>query len=167
MTATPPSTRPDLGMIEGRFGRLWTADERSHVVATLAGAGYSFYHYGPKGDRALRRDWRVAHDPAQTRALARLSAQVRGAGMRFGIALTPDGSTHPFDDAARAHTHGLASLSRRFERIGGRRADHVIRRQVFAPDPDRHALRAALAGIGYGAIEVADVAEFLGLAVAQ
>lgn len=110
MTAANPA-RPDLGMIEGRFGRLWTPAERGHVVATLAGAGYSFYHYGPKGDRALRRDWRVAHDAVQADALARLSAEVRGAGMRFGIALTPDGSTHPFDDAARADlTRRIADL---------------------------------------------------------
>ena len=92
---------PALGMIEGRFGRLWTPDERSHVVGALAAAGYSFYHYGPKADAALRRTWRSPHDPAQTEALRDLSAQVRAAGMRFGMALTPVGSTHPFDDAVR------------------------------------------------------------------
>ncbi|WP_380786414.1 beta-N-acetylglucosaminidase domain-containing protein [Sphingomonas sp. R86521] len=92
---------PDLGLIEGRFGRLWSEAERSHVVATLAGAGYGFYHYGPKADRALRRDWRVGHDAAQTAALARLSAECRAAGLRFGIAITPVGASHPFDDATR------------------------------------------------------------------
>jgi len=95
-------TIPDLGLIEGRFGRLWSEAERSHVVATLAGAGYRFYHYGPKADRALRRDWRVGHDAAQTAALVRLSAECRAAGLRFGIAITPVGATHPFDDATRA-----------------------------------------------------------------
>lgn len=99
MTTRP---RPELGLIEGRFGRVWDEAERSHVVRTLARAGFGFYHYGPKADRPLRRAWRRAHDAAQTQALARLSAEVRGAGMRFGIALTPVGSTHPFDAAARA-----------------------------------------------------------------
>lgn len=93
---------PPLGLIEGRFGRIWDAAERSHVVRTLAGAGYGFYHYGPKADRSLRREWRKAHDLAQSEALARLSAECRAAGMRFGMAITPVGSTHPFDDAARA-----------------------------------------------------------------
>lgn len=98
---TPEST-PELGLIEGRFGRIWDEAERGYVVRTLADAGYAFYHYGPKADRPLRREWRRAHDAAHTERLARLSAQVRGAGMRFGMALTPVGSTHPFDDAARA-----------------------------------------------------------------
>lgn len=93
---------PELGLVEGRFGRLWDEAERGYVVRTLAGAGYGFYHYGPKADRALRREWRTAHTPQQSEALARLSAQVRENGMRFGIALTPVGSTHPFDDEARA-----------------------------------------------------------------
>lgn len=107
----PASPLPDLGMIEGRFGRLWTPDERGYVVHTLAAAGYSFYHYGPKADAALRRTWRTAHDPAQTETLAQLSAEVRAAGMRFGMALTPIGSTHPFDDAVRADlTRRIADL---------------------------------------------------------
>lgn len=102
---------PELGLIEGRFGRIWDATERSYVVRTLATAGYGFYHYGPKADRSLRREWRQSHDRAATEALERLSAEVRGARMRFGIALTPVGSTHPFDAAARADlTRRIAEL---------------------------------------------------------
>lgn len=93
---------PELGLVEGRFGRIWDEAERGYVVQALADAGYAFYHYGPKADRPLRREWRRGHDAAGTEGLARLSAQVRGAGMRFGMALTPVGSTHPFDDEARA-----------------------------------------------------------------
>ncbi|WP_260596584.1 protein O-GlcNAcase [Sphingomonas endolithica] len=93
---------PELGLIEGRFGRIWSEAERSHVVATLATAGYAFYHYGPKADRSLRREWRLTHDADRTESLVRLSAECRAAGMRFGMAITPVGSTHPFDDATRA-----------------------------------------------------------------
>jgi hypothetical protein len=93
---------PDLGLVDARFGRIWSEEERSYVVSTLAAAGYNFYHYGPKADRALRRDWRQPHSAEQTAMLGRLSTQVRATGMRFGIALTPVGSTHPFDDQARA-----------------------------------------------------------------
>lgn len=93
---------PDLGLVDARFGRIWSEEERSYVVSTLAAAGYTFYHYSPKADRALRRDWRQPHSAEQTAMLGRLSAQVRATGMRFGIALTPVGSTHPFDDQARA-----------------------------------------------------------------
>lgn len=92
---------PELGLIEGRFGRLWSADERGHVVRTLGDAGYGFYHYAPKADRALRRDWRRAHDATSSDALARLAAECRTTGMRFGIGLTPVGVTDGFDTATR------------------------------------------------------------------
>ncbi|RIV82169.1 hyaluronidase [Aurantiacibacter xanthus] len=92
---------PELGLIEGRFGRIWDEAERGYVVKTLADAGYAFYHYGPKADRSLRREWRISPDADYAERLARLSAEVRASGMRFGMALTPVGSTHPFDDGAR------------------------------------------------------------------
>jgi hypothetical protein len=91
----------ELGLIEGRFGRPWDAAERGHVVATLADAGYAFYHYGPKADRHLRREWRTGHDAAATAALAALSARCRAAGLRFGMAITPVGATHPYDEDTR------------------------------------------------------------------
>ncbi|WP_206240734.1 beta-N-acetylglucosaminidase domain-containing protein [Novosphingobium terrae] len=93
---------PDLGLVEARFGRIWSEDERAYVVSTLAAVGYSFYHYGPKADRALRRDWRRPHSAEDGAMLMRLSARVRAAGMRFGMALTPVGATHPFDEQTRA-----------------------------------------------------------------
>ena len=93
---------PELGLIEGRFGRIWSEAERRYVVRTLAEAGYGFYHYGAKADRPLRRAWRESHGVAEIEALGRLSEEVRGTGMRFGMALTPVGSTHPFDDQTRA-----------------------------------------------------------------
>ncbi|KPH58175.1 beta-N-acetylglucosaminidase domain-containing protein [Novosphingobium sp. ST904] len=109
--AAKPVLQPELGLIEGRFGRIWNEAERSYVVRTLAEAGYGFYHYGPKADRSLRREWRKTHDAAQAESLARLSAECRAAGMRFGMAITPVGSTHPFDDAARADlTRRVAEL---------------------------------------------------------
>jgi hypothetical protein len=93
---------PELGLIEGRFGRIWSEAERLYVVQTLAKAGYGFYHYGPKADRSLRREWRIAHDAERTAELIRLSAECRSVGMRFGMAITPVGSTHPFDAETRA-----------------------------------------------------------------
>lgn len=106
---------PDLGMIEGRFGPVWRWPARTQVMTTLAGAGYRFYHYGPKADRHLRRSWREAHPPEQGAALARFGVECRAAGMRFGIALTPKGATHPFDAAARAD---LARRLADFDAIG-------------------------------------------------
>jgi hypothetical protein len=93
---------PELGMIEGRFGTPWSWEERTAVLRTLAAAGYGFYHYGPKGDAHLRRRWMERHSEAEEEALAAFAAECRSLGVRFGMALTPIGVTHPFDDAARA-----------------------------------------------------------------
>lgn len=93
---------PDLGLIEGRFGRPWNWAERTQVMTILADAGYGFYHYGPKGDPHLRRAWRTPHSAAETEQLARFAAGCRAKGVRFGVALTPMDASHPFDLATRA-----------------------------------------------------------------
>ncbi len=105
----------ELGVIEGRFGTPWTWAERAHVMRTLAPAGYRFYHYGPKGDAHLRRTWSEPHPPEQQAALSAFAAQCREAGVRFGMALTPMGATHPFDADAREK---LAARLADFDAIG-------------------------------------------------
>ena len=92
----------NLGVIEGLFGKPWSWADRTTVLRTLAPAGYRFYHYGPKADPFLRRRWQEPHPPEQFAALAAFAAECRARGVRFGVALTPVGSTHPFDDASRA-----------------------------------------------------------------
>lgn len=93
---------PELGIIEGRFGRAWTWDDRAAVLETLAPAGYRFWHYGPKADANLRRRWREPHPPADAVAIARFADLCRSYGVRFGIALTPMDASHPFDAETRA-----------------------------------------------------------------
>lgn len=92
---------PELGIIEGRFGRPWRWAERTAVVTLLSRAGYRFYHYGPKADRYLRRNWREEHPVEEAEAIAAFSAECRRLGVRFGMALTPMGATHPFGPDAR------------------------------------------------------------------
>ncbi len=103
---------PELGIIEGRFGRPWSWDDRKAVVAMLAPAGYRFYHYGPKSDRHLRRDWRTPHPPQELAAIADFADFCRGHGMRFGVALTPKDARHPFDaDTRQALEQRIADLA--------------------------------------------------------
>jgi hyaluronoglucosaminidase len=92
---------PELGIIDGRFGPLWTADERAAVVRLLAPAGYRFYHHGPKGDPHLRRRWREPHPSTAMDELAAFADLCRSLGMRFGVALTPMDARHPVDDDTR------------------------------------------------------------------
>jgi hyaluronoglucosaminidase len=93
---------PPLGIIEGYFGRAWSWDDRCAAVARLAAAGYCFYHYAPKIDAKLRRDWQHVHDTIETEALAAFAAHCRALGVRFGVGLSPYGAHLDFDAAARS-----------------------------------------------------------------
>ena len=92
---------PPLGIIEGHFGRPYSWPDRTQLMRTAAAAGYGFYHYAPKRDAFLRRQWRTPHPAAERDALARFSEACRGQGVRFGIALTPMGTPAPLDRIAR------------------------------------------------------------------
>lgn len=95
-------TTPSLGIIEGYFGRPWSMADRRAVVSTLAGQGYSFFHYAPKADAFLRRRWREMHPDAAFAALADFAAHCRALGVRFGVGLSPYELFKDFTGAARA-----------------------------------------------------------------
>lgn len=80
---------PELGVVEGYFGRPWRHDERSEVLTQLRAIGFSWFHYAPKADAFLRRRWREPHPDGALAELAELSAHCRGLGMRFGVGLSP------------------------------------------------------------------------------
>jgi hyaluronoglucosaminidase len=80
---------PELGIIEGFFGRPWSWEERRHAVRTLAPRSYRFYLYAPKADAYLRRQWQEPHPAAELDEIAAFAAFCREAGVRFGIGLSP------------------------------------------------------------------------------
>lgn len=108
-------TRPELGIIEGYFGRAWTWPERQAVISCLAPAGYTFFHYAPKFDRKLRREWRSLHTPETMNKMATCKDHCHSVGMRFGIGLTPYGAHLDFDTETKQL---LASKLDMFNSIG-------------------------------------------------
>jgi hyaluronoglucosaminidase len=80
---------PELGLIEGFFGRPWSWAERAGAIRFLAPHGYRFYLYAPKADAFLRRRWREPHPEAELAELAALRELCRDAGVRFGLGLSP------------------------------------------------------------------------------
>jgi hypothetical protein len=88
------NTLPELGIIEGYFGKPWNWVDRTHVMQTLAPHSYRFFIYAPKADEHLRRRWKEPHPRETQDALAAFAASCRGAGVRFGVGLSP------FDDLA-------------------------------------------------------------------
>jgi len=80
---------PELGLIEGFFGRPWSWSARADAVRFLALHGYRSYLYAPKADAFLRRRWQEPHPEAELAELAALRDLCRAAGVRFGIGLSP------------------------------------------------------------------------------
>ena len=102
----------ELGLIEGFYGRPWSWPERTATITFLAGHGFRFYLYAPKGDAFLRRRWQEPHPAADAEQLAQLAAHCRSHGVRFGVGLSPYDACRDFDGAARAALAGkLAFLA--------------------------------------------------------
>jgi hypothetical protein len=98
MTAT---TIPELGVIEGYFGKPWAHADRKRVMTRLRDLGFSWFHYAPKADVFLRRRWREPCPPAAYAELADLSAHCRALGLRFGMGLSPYELYRDFAGAAK------------------------------------------------------------------
>jgi hyaluronoglucosaminidase len=92
----------ELGVVEGFFGRPWTWEERTAVVERLAPHGYRFYHYAPKGDAFLRRNWRAAHPDSFIQEFGAFAQVCKANEVRLGIGLTPFEAFNNFDSQTRA-----------------------------------------------------------------
>jgi hypothetical protein len=127
---------PELGIIEGYFGRTWTWAERTAVVERLGPAGYRFFHYAPKIDTKLRRDWQQPYDADTATSISTFAAHARANKMRFGVGLTPYGAHLDFNAEARAamktklaqlDAFGLDDLAILFDDMRGDFADLAAR----------------------------------------
>lgn len=96
-----PELRPELGIIEAYFGRCWDWQARSDVVTRLAPAGYRFFHYAPKIDAKLRRDWRTLYNAAEAASISDFARHCQSNAVRFGIGLTPYGAHLEWNKATR------------------------------------------------------------------
>jgi len=93
---------PELGVIEGFYGKPWSWEEREDTVRFLATHRYRFYIYAPKADPYLRRKWQEDHPTEIARSLAALSAACKSADVRFGAGVSPFEAYNDFNAAARA-----------------------------------------------------------------
>lgn len=132
---------PELGIIEGYFGRAWSWKCRASVVERLAPSGFSFFHYAPKIDNKLRRDWRQLHDRDAATEIARFREFCQNHGVRFGVGITPYGTQLEFDDAARKamkaklaqfDSWGIDDLAILFDDMRGDLPDLAVRQAEVA-----------------------------------
>ena len=92
---------PELGIIEGFYGKPWTWESRKETVSSLAPYGYRFYIYAPKADQFLRRKWHEPHPANMAASIRAFATHCKEAGVRFGIGLSPYDLFNNFDDASR------------------------------------------------------------------
>ena len=93
---------PELGIIEGFYGKPWSWEARHETVTELAPFGYRFYLYAPKFDPFLRRKWQERHPDNLIDRLAKLSRHCKSTGVRFGVGLTPYELFNNFDAASKS-----------------------------------------------------------------
>jgi hypothetical protein len=105
---------PELGIIEGFYGKPWSWDARAETVSFLAHYGYRFYLYAPKFDPYLRRQWRDPYPQNLADRITALASHCRKTGVRFGIGFTPF-ELFDFDDTAK---NALAEKLEFFDSVG-------------------------------------------------
>jgi len=93
---------PELGIIEGFYGKPWSWDARAETVSYLARYGFRFYLYAPKFDPYLRRKWQEPYPSNLADRLRALAAHCRSKGVRFGAGLTPYELFGHFDDTSKS-----------------------------------------------------------------
>jgi hypothetical protein len=81
--------QPQLGIIEGFYGKPWSWEARAETITFLAPHGYAFYIYAPKADPFLRERWQEDHPAEFSAQLRALSTKCRASGVRLGVGLSP------------------------------------------------------------------------------
>src|SRR5262245_17462544 len=106
-------TSPLRGVVEGYYGRPWTAGARQDVIRFLGRHRMNAFVYGPKNDPYHRDRWREPY-PSELLAELRTTAGVaRRARVRFVYALSPALDVcYACDDDFAALTAKLAQLRR-------------------------------------------------------
>ncbi len=77
------------GVIEGFYGRPWSAEQRAALFTDMAAWGLDTYVYAPKDDLKHRGAWREPYDAGEVARLRALAEAASRAGVGFVYALAP------------------------------------------------------------------------------
>lgn len=106
-----------LGLVEGFYGRQWRDEDRIACLRFIAGAGYRYYLYAPKGDAVLRRRWSERWDAADERRMRAIAGCCAETGLAWGFGLSPLGLV---EDPSPAKLQRLRDKVRYLESFGAR-----------------------------------------------
>ncbi|EJD74796.1 hyaluronidase [Loa loa] len=77
------------GIVEGFYGRPWTADQRRDLFARMKRLGMNTYIYAPKDDLKHRAEWRQLYSSDEVELLQSLIQTARMENVTFVYALSP------------------------------------------------------------------------------
>jgi protein O-GlcNAcase/histone acetyltransferase len=77
------------GVIEGFYGRAWTAGQRIEMLQWIADAGMNCFVYAPKDDIKIRARWRELYSVAEATELKALADAAAERKLRFMVAIAP------------------------------------------------------------------------------
>lgn len=78
-----------LGLVEGFYGRPFTADQRKDLFKKLKKYGHQLYVYAPKDDYKHRASWRELYTVEEGEHLQGLISAAKQSGIDFYYALSP------------------------------------------------------------------------------
>jgi len=106
-----------LGLVEGFYGRQWRDEDRIACLRFIAGTGYRYYLYAPKGDAVLRRRWSERWDTAEERRMRAIAECCAESGLDWGFGLSPLGLV---EDPTPLNLRRLRDKVRYLESFGAR-----------------------------------------------
>src|SRR5438093_11831203 len=77
------------GVVEGFYGRPWSAAQRGQLFAWMQSWGMNTYLYAPKDDLKHRLLWRELYTESDAAELKTLIRNCRGKGLNFVYAVAP------------------------------------------------------------------------------
>src|ERR1044071_78631 len=77
------------GVVEGFYGRPWSAAQRGQLFAWMRAWGLNTYLYAPKDDRKHRLFWRELYSQDEAAELKSLVRDCRTNGVHFIYAIAP------------------------------------------------------------------------------
>ncbi|EED33003.1 hyaluronidase [gamma proteobacterium NOR5-3] len=100
------TVRPVLGVLEGFYGRPWSASSRLLMAQWLPALGLDAYLYAPKSDAYLRKAWHKQWPGSQRDHLAAVARQCKGSGLAFHVGLSPFELYLDYNRSARSALQG-------------------------------------------------------------
>lgn len=121
MTKLTSSVSALRGYIEGYYGRLFTWEERAHILSEMSSLGMDIYFYAPKEDPYHRFKWRMPYPADWLADFSYFASRARANNILLAAGIAPGLDYNWKDDAA-----DFAILLTKFESLVSAGANIIV-----------------------------------------